>query len=767
MSSVQDKPVNEGPTVFISYSHDSPEHSQRVLELAWTLRDNGCVVELDQFHQHEILDWQRWCRKQVKESRFVVCVCTAEFQRRLNGEVSAEDGKGVFWEGNFLLTEIYNEKGNLRFIPVLLGDEPDSSVDAAFGVPTRCRISDFELADLGFEDLIRILTEQPRVIVNPVGSIPDLSTQTAPASSTPSATTATTTEQLRRIAPSKLPRTGEYLIGRQLELRRLTQAWKNPKTCIVQIVAPGGVGKTQLVKKWREALLDKDDHAGAVRAYDWSFYSQGTQQQASADDFFDRALRWFGEANPENYRDPWTKGERLAELIRQQPTLLILDGMEPLQHPPGPMAGELTDPSIKVLLQELQRGNPGLCIVTTREAVPTLDEMSEPKRVTIDLDRLTPEAGADLLGHYGVTGEPDELRQASIDVDGHALTLILLGTYLKARCGGDVRRRSEALLFQGHERYAAHAHKVMVSYEAWFSQQDDTGRAAVAILRLMGLFNRPADAGCLAALRAEPPIPSLTEALFVGADGERRDEMWQRAIERLRSARLLADDEGSTGTLDAHRLIREHFAIQLNEQPEACREAHRRLYEHLKQSAPELPDNLNDMMPLFHAVTHACKAEIHEKANIEVYQPRIRRRNEHFSVKQLGAIGTELVCLSAFFLMPWTKIHGAVTDIKLRASLTSVCGFLLQCLGRYRDAEQAMSCSLRMRVEHRIWDMAAADAINLSEVSLTLGNVKFGLKFAEYAVELADRNSSLFGWNDDPIQIGSRATLGHLGIVLK
>ncbi|MFT5322329.1 MAG: hypothetical protein ACI8P0_000164 [Planctomycetaceae bacterium] len=758
MSSVQDKLDKEGPTVFISYSHDSPEHSQRVLELAWTLRDNGCVVELDQFHQHEILDWQRWCRKQVKESRFVVCVCTAEFQRRLNGEVSAEDGKGVFWEGNFLLTEIYNEKGNSRFIPVLLGDEPHSSVDATFGVPTRCRISDFELADLGFEDLIRILTEQPRVVANPVGSIPDLSAQTAPASN---ATTATTTQQSSRIAPSELPRTGEYLIGRQLELRRLTQAWKNPKTCIVQIVAPGGVGKTQLVKKWREALLDKDDHAGVVRAYDWSFYSQGTQQQASADDFFDRALRWFGEANPENHRDPWTKGERLAELIRQQPTLLILDGMEPLQHPPGPMAGELTDPSIKVLLQGLQRGNPGLCIVTTREAVPTLNELNAPKRVTIDLDRLTPEAGADLLGHYGVTGEPDELRQASIDVDGHALTLILLGTYLKARCGGNVRRRSEALLFQGHERYAAHAHKVMASYEAWFSQQDDTGRAAVAILRLMGLFNRPADAGCLAALRAEPPIPGLTEPLFVGADGERRDEMWQRAIERLRAARLLADDEGNTGTLDAHRLIREHFAIQLNEQPESGREAHRRLYEHLKQSAPELPDNLTDMLQLYHAVEHGCCAGFSQIAIGHTYLDRIRRGEDCFSTRQLGAYSTELVMLGHAFRKKWTETDSGLSPF-MAASVAHQAGFCLRALGQSQDAISPLSLGVRLRMEMQDWPKAAGGLLAVAESQSDLGSIGDSIQTLETAVELSDRRKNDHEQSISFYRKSSRAQLGHI-----
>jgi len=157
--------------------------------------------------------------------------------------------------------------------------------------------------------------------------------------------------------PSKLPRTGEYLIGRSQELATLTRAWTNSKTHIVQIVAPGGVGKTQLVKKWRENLLGKVDRGGVGRAFDWSFYSQGTQQQASADEFFDKALRWFGETEMEKYKDPWAKGERLAQLVGEQSTLLILDGLEPLQHPPGPLHGELSDPTSSASRSPLAHGS--------------------------------------------------------------------------------------------------------------------------------------------------------------------------------------------------------------------------------------------------------------------------------------------------------------------------------------------------------------------------------------------------------------------------
>ena len=50
-------------TVFLSYSHDSDAHRERVLGLAWALRSHGIDVELDQFHNDEILDWPRWCNE--------------------------------------------------------------------------------------------------------------------------------------------------------------------------------------------------------------------------------------------------------------------------------------------------------------------------------------------------------------------------------------------------------------------------------------------------------------------------------------------------------------------------------------------------------------------------------------------------------------------------------------------------------------------------------------------------------------------------------
>ncbi|MGH9855684.1 MAG: DUF4062 domain-containing protein, partial [Blastocatellia bacterium] len=142
-------------------------------------------------------------------------------------------------------------------------------------------------------------------------------------------------EESRKISISRLPVTGTDLFGRDAELKLLDDAWANPKINVVTFVAWGGVGKTALVNHWLRRM-EKDDYRGAERVYAWSFYSQGAcdDRAASADLFIDAALRWFGDSDP-TQGSPWDKGERLANLVRRSRTLLLLDGLEPLQQPPN------------------------------------------------------------------------------------------------------------------------------------------------------------------------------------------------------------------------------------------------------------------------------------------------------------------------------------------------------------------------------------------------------------------------------------------------
>jgi hypothetical protein len=58
--------------------------------------------------------------KQIRDSDFVVMVCTEIYYRRVMGEEQPGKGLGVRWEGHLIYQAIYNaESVNTKFIPVL------------------------------------------------------------------------------------------------------------------------------------------------------------------------------------------------------------------------------------------------------------------------------------------------------------------------------------------------------------------------------------------------------------------------------------------------------------------------------------------------------------------------------------------------------------------------------------------------------------------------------------------------------------------------
>ncbi|MEE8584144.1 MAG: hypothetical protein V3T83_04760, partial [Acidobacteriota bacterium] len=66
-------------------------------------------------------------------------------------------------------------------------------------------------------------------------------------------------------------------------------------------------------------------------------------------------------------------------------------------HPPGPLEGRLKDPALESLIRGLSLQNPGLCILTTREPVAEVAPFSATTAPRIDLEQLSPKAGALLL----------------------------------------------------------------------------------------------------------------------------------------------------------------------------------------------------------------------------------------------------------------------------------------------------------------------------------------------------------------------------------
>jgi hypothetical protein len=355
-------------------------------------------------------------------------------------------------------------------------------------------------------------------------------------------------ELRQEIARSRLLRhTAEFFLGRDEELEFLDGVWDR-RVNVLSLIAWGGVGKTSLVCQWiQRRFIDrewKDAQGGPAlwRYFDWSFYDQGTAslddetatRTGSVGDFFEQTLGFFGDPDPTRPG----KGQRLARLVRQQHSLLILDGLEPLQQPPNHLqAGRLLDPDLADLLVALAQYNPGLCLVTSRQPVTDLAGLHGRAAQEKNLDELPRQVAVRLLRKLQITGTDEELAAACERFDCHALSLTLLGRFLFDAHGGDIARIDRVKLHKADRLTRPERHRtawrLLEAYDGWLSAADGDP-TALAVLRLVGLFDRVATAaapsnwptaastrfsGCTTARPPPTPCTSAAIVAFRSAKG--------------------------------------------------------------------------------------------------------------------------------------------------------------------------------------------------------------------------------------------------------
>ena len=604
------------------------------------------------------------------------------------------------------------------------------------------------------------------------------------------------------------------LFGREAHLARLDAAMNDAGTRVLTLVGWGGTGKSSLVAHWMAGLA-KENWRGLERVYAWSFYHPGLYEpaEASSEIFIAAALEFFGETELAGSNVPARrKAERLADRIAEHPTLLVLDGLEPLQYPPAPLEGQLRDEAVEVLLTRLAQAPKhlgGLCLATSRVPVKELEGLQRSTAPEWKLEDLPDPAGAALLHSLGVTRAgaaailPDdaELRAASREVGGHALTLRILGNFLAKAHHGDVRKRDQVKLAQADARYKiklqdrtssyGHAFQAMAAYEKWLAENGVEGERQLALLRLLSLFDRPADPGCLAALRQPPAIAGLTESLaglgeadwnFLVSELEaaglvKASAYAPKPIKGYDLARLHHDlaqpsdylfhgprfgepdrfvpptgvNDGSV--LEAHPLLREYFGQQLYaDNPGAWQEGHRRVYVKLIDSVPFYPEGTEGLAPLYQAVAHGCHAGLHKIVRFTVYEFRIQRYQECYSTAKLGLFGTDLASAAWFFESPWTRPRPEFSQAE-RAWLFATAATNLRALGRLSEALQPMRSAVKEYADQQDWEKAATNADNLSGLELVLGQLGEAVGDAELAIDYAERSGE---WSP---QMMSRTTL--------
>ena len=104
----------EPPKVFISYSHDTPEHKQWVSALGAKLRCNGVDAILDQWDLGMDEDPTQFVETGVRDSDRVLVICTDSYVRKAN----AGEG-GVGYESMIVTRNHIKDLGINKFIPIV------------------------------------------------------------------------------------------------------------------------------------------------------------------------------------------------------------------------------------------------------------------------------------------------------------------------------------------------------------------------------------------------------------------------------------------------------------------------------------------------------------------------------------------------------------------------------------------------------------------------------------------------------------------------
>jgi tetratricopeptide (TPR) repeat protein len=244
--------ILKSPKVFISYSHDSPAHADRVLAFSNRLREDGIEAILDQYAVAPPEGWPRWMDKQIRDADFVLMLCTETYYRRVMGEEEAGKGLGVRWEGNLIYNHIYqNESLNPKFIPVLFEGGQVKHIPTPLQSVTIYWVDREE----DYDRLYRYLTDQPRALKSELGEIrrlPPLQPQE---------------RKIDFFRPWNVPHPpNPYFTGREQVLANLHTALTTQKSAaLAQAISGfGGIGKTQTAVQY--AYQHRDEYTAVLWA---------------------------------------------------------------------------------------------------------------------------------------------------------------------------------------------------------------------------------------------------------------------------------------------------------------------------------------------------------------------------------------------------------------------------------------------------------------------------------------------------------------------
>jgi len=154
------------PAVFISYSHDSQEHKQWVLDLATRLRSSGVDAILDQWELGPGSDLPQFMEQNLNRASRVLMICTERYVGKANAGVG-----GVGYEKMIVTADLLRTIGSKRVIPIVR-QNGTVQLPTFLGTKMYIDLSTHDLFESGMDQLLRELLAAPLFVKPPLGFDP-------------------------------------------------------------------------------------------------------------------------------------------------------------------------------------------------------------------------------------------------------------------------------------------------------------------------------------------------------------------------------------------------------------------------------------------------------------------------------------------------------------------------------------------------------------------------------------------------------------------
>jgi tetratricopeptide (TPR) repeat protein len=368
-------------------------------------------------------------------------------------------------------------------------------------------------------------------------------------------------------------------------------------------------------------------------------------------------------------------------------------------------------------------------LITTRYPLKDLNEWHEQGYEKLSLIDLSIPDSLSMLKRRGVKGSEEEMTEVINRYKGHALSLTSVAGYLNRYYDGDIKQAPEVeFILSDRERFKD-VNKLLRKYAGKMSDSERI------FLNIFSLFRTEVTENDFAGVfRHKMKGTKINKVLVRMSELDFRD-----LIHCLVDWRLISYDK-TKKSYTAHPLIKGYFESEFDEKNKKL--CHKRIYQYFGECAPEQPETLEAMQPLFEQVYHGCAAGLYDEVRDDVYWEKIHKREEHLIVHKLGAWEIDLSLVRTFFPKGDFSQMPLVSKKSDPSWLINEVGWGLLNTGRLIEAKEPLKRSIDLDIEDNQIAKATQGYRNLADLQFRIGELESGLESAKKALELSEKARS-------------------------